>query len=127
MAAWQVWHRSGRRQAAFVPAVIVIIDRASDWIEWFVRTVSLELFSLGHAPVDVLIVDKSSSPETSSIVSRLQKSYRFITYVPSSRERCYADVVALLEAAQRSQALFVELADAGDVRRAVRMIAQLSP
>lgn len=127
MAIWQLWHLSGRRPAVFSPAVIVVIDQSNEWIEWFVRKVSFEFFSVGHGPVDVLIVDKSASPETSEIVSRLQRSYRFITYVPSSHERCWSDVVSLLEAAKRSQALFVELENERDVRRAVRMIAQLSP
>lgn len=127
MAIWQVWHWPERRPAVFSPAVIVVIDRANEWIEWFVRKVSFELFSVGHGPVDVLIVDKSASAETCEIVSRLQRSYHFITYVPSSQERCWSDVVSLLEAAKRSQALFVELEDESDVRHAVRMITQLSP
>ena len=125
---WQVWRRIGdQKSRAGVPAVIVVVDHASDWIEWFVRKLSLEIFSQAHGPIEVLIVDKSASDEIAFIVTRLQRSYRFITYVPSSEERCWTDVAALLEAAKRSQALFVELEDETDVRRAIRMIAQLAP
>ncbi len=125
---WQMWHRLREQKShAGVPAVIVVVDHAGDWIEWFVRKLSLEMFSLAHGPIEVLIVDKSASEEIAFIVTRLQRSYRFITYVPSSEQRCWTDVAALLETAKRSQALFVELEDETDVRRAIRMIAQLAP
>lgn len=125
---WQIWYRLREQKShAGVPAVIVVVDHAGDWIEWFVRKLSLEMFSLAHGPIEVLIVDKSASEEIAFIVTRLQRSYRFITYVPSSEQRCWTDVAALLETAKRSQALFVELEDETDVRRAIRMIAQLAP
>lgn len=125
---WRIWRRlSDQKSHAGVPAVIVVVDHASDWIEWFVRKLSLEIFSQAHGPIEVLIVDKSASEEIGFIVTRLQRAYRFITYVPSSEQRCWTDVAALLGAAKRSQALFVELEDETDVRRAIRMIARLAP
>lgn len=127
MLAWQIWHRIGKPRETRVPTVIVVVDQANDWIEWFIRKVSLELFAMGQGAIDILIVDVSSSLETSMIVSKLQQSYHFVTYVPSSQERRWSDVVALLQAAKRSQALLVEVDDERDVQGVIRMIAQLAP
>ncbi len=124
---WQVWHRFMRPNAAYLPAVIVVVEQSDEWIEWFIRKLSLELYALGKEVLDILIVDTSASLETSLIVSRLQQSYHFITYVPSAKDRKWSDVEALLQTARQPQTLLIELHDKSDVHQAVHMISQLRP
>ena len=127
MLVWQVWHRMMSAKRVHLPAVIVIFEHSNDWIEWFIRKVSLECYALGLDFLDILIVDVSGCAETSQIVGRLQRSYPYVTYIPSSQERRWIDVLALLQSAQRSQALLVEIRDEAEMHQAVRMITQIAP
>jgi hypothetical protein len=122
----QLWSRRTARRQACVPTVIVVGDQAGDWIEWFVRKLHLDLFMQCRQDPDVLIVDCGDLGETASIVTRLQRNYGFVTYIPSTPQRCWTDAVALLAAGRRSHALVVEIRCEADVRRALRMIAQLT-
>lgn len=127
MLIWQLWRRSSFKQkTSSSPVVIVVVNRAADWIEWFIRKVSLESYTAGQEMIDILIVDTGSSLETSMIVSKLQRSYHFVTYVPSSEERRWSDVITLLQAAKHAHALLVEVTDERDVQLAIKMIAQLT-
>lgn len=123
---WQLWHRRSRQLVAAAPVIFVVVEDASQWMEWFLRKVSLELYTLGHMVSDIMIIDVSASGETAQIVSRLSRSCAYVTYVPSSRERRWVDVVSLLEAARRSQALLVEIHDEKEIETTIRMISKLS-
>ncbi len=123
MAAWQIWRRAKRQTKSWLPTVVVVVADASDWIEWFVRKLSLESYASGKDMADILIVDRSSSLETARIVNLLQKSYSFVTYVASSDARKWLDVATLLDARNRKQALFLEVKNEADVSLAIQIIS----
>lgn len=122
LTPWFV-QRSAAEDAS-VSAVVVVVDRAEDWIEWFVRKISGVDPRAGRNRMDVLIVDLGGSLEAAMIISRLQRDYPFITYVPSSPERCWKDVVALLEASRRQRTLLIQAESREDVRGVARLISQ---
>ena len=123
MASWQIYRRTMRQTKSWLPTVVVVVSDASDWIEWFIRKLSLESYASGRDMADILIVDMSASLETSRIVSILKQSYPFITYVASSDVRRWPDVAALLEARQRKQALLLEVRNEADVNTAIQIIS----
>lgn len=126
MLLWQIWNRRARQVASSAPVIFVVVEDANSWMEWFLRKVSLELYALGHMVSDIMIIDVSASGETAQIVSRLSRSYTYVTYVPSSQERRWIDVVSLLEAAQRSQAFLVEISDEREIEKTIRLISKLA-
>ncbi|MCY0876128.1 MAG: hypothetical protein OWT28_07670 [Firmicutes bacterium] len=126
MIMWQLWKRRGRRVNLSAPVIFVVVEDANQWMEWFLRKVSLELYALGHMVSDIMIIDVSASGETAQIVSRLSRSYSYVTYVPSSQERRWIDVVSLLEAAPRAQALLVEISDEDEIETTIRVISKLA-
>ena len=97
------------------PAAIVIVEEAQGWIEWFVRKLSLRGFIKGKDAGDLFIIDMSASNETYQIVSRLQPTHPFVTYVASSEGRGVSDVLALLNSTRRSQALVAAVKDERDI------------
>lgn len=123
MAGWQIWRRAKRQTKLWLPTVVVVVAEASDWIEWFVRKLSLESYASGRDMADILIVDMSSSLETARIVTILHKSYSFVTYVASSDARKWSDVAALLDARNRRQALLLEVRNESDVTTAIQIIS----
>lgn len=130
LLVWQLWQRQRcswrMRQVYAAPTVFVVVENAKQWIEWFLRKVSLELYTTGRTVSDIIIIDTQSCPETSQIVSKLQRSFPYVTYVPSSTERRWQDTVTLLEAAQRTHALFIEVRDERGVAEAIQAINQIS-
>lgn len=122
---WQVWHFRGKKSGVFAPTVLIVVENAEQWIEWFLRKVSLELYSSGRSFSDIIIVDVSATIETEKIVSRMQRACPYVTYVPSSGERRWLDVAALIDASKRTNALFLEVRDEKQMEPAIRMIAHL--
>lgn len=101
----------------WVPAAIVIVDEAQEWIEWFVRKLSWSGFMQGKNAVDIFIIDLSRSSETFGIISRLQTTHPFITYIASSENNSSSDVIKLLQTTKRSQALVASLRGEQDMQR----------
>ena len=114
-----------RTERSWSPAAIVIVDEAQGWIEWFVRKLSLHRLLQGKDAGDLFIVDQSLTSETYQIVSRLQSTHPFFTYIASSESRGIADVLALLDTTRRSQALVAAMKDERDIHRFLKTWEQL--
>ncbi len=120
---WQISRKFHRSSATLLPSLIVIVGHANQWIEWFVRQLSLQMYAQGQDVQDVFIVDLSASEETAMIISRLSVRFPFVTYIPSSDERCWNDVSTLLGTGQRGQTMVVQITDEGDMRRVLRILS----
>lgn len=118
--------RVSRQERLPITTVIIIVERANEWIEWFVRKLSVGMAGSSGSIMDILIVDVSDSTETAMIVSRLQLAHPYITYVPSSPERRWADVVALLKSARHTRALLAEADNERDMRALLRAFGQFA-
>ena len=119
MIAYQMFSHFSKKNVEhhWSPAAIVIVEEAQGWIEWFVRKLSLQGFVQGKDAGDFFIVDVSASNETYQIISRLQATHPFITYVASSEGRGVSDVLALLNSTRRSQALVAAMKNDQDIHR----------
>ncbi|PWI57292.1 hypothetical protein [Sulfoacidibacillus thermotolerans] len=120
---WQLNRKFHNSTTNLLPNLIVIVGHASQWIEWFVRQLSLQMYTQGQDVQDVFIVDLSASDETAMIISKLSIRFPFVTYIPSSTARCWTDVSNLLETSQRDQTLVVKINDEGDMRQVLRMLS----
>ncbi len=107
------------------PAAIVMVEEAEGWIEWFIRKMSLHGFVQGKVAGDLFIVDTSASPETYQIVSKLQSTHPFVTYVASAQGRGVSDVLALLNTTRRSQALVAAMKSERDIHQFLKTWEQL--
>lgn len=127
MIVYQLFTHFSKKNAVhyWPPAAIVIVEEAEGWIEWFVRKLSLHGFIQGKDAGDLFIVDVSASPETYQIVSRLQPTHPFVTYVASSDARGVSDVLALLNSTRRSQALVASMKDERDIHQFIKAWEQL--
>ncbi len=119
MLGYQIYSHFSKKDVEYhwSPAAIVIVEEAQGWIEWFVRKLSLHGFVQGKDAGDLFIVDVSASNETYQIISRLQATHPFITYVASSEGRGVSDVLALLDSTRRSQALVTAMKEEKDIHR----------
>jgi len=126
MIIWQLWHRQSRLFDRMTPTVLVVVEGAEDWIEWFLRKLSLHMYSSGYGVSDIVIIDVSAASATAEIVSRMQQTCPYVTYVPSTRSRCWFDAVAIMEASRKTQALLMEVHGPSEMDRAIHMITQVS-
>lgn len=122
MLSWQLNKKWKRGYNSTLPTVILMVEQAQEWVEWFIRQLAVQIYANGQGFQDFFIVDLSSSAETAAIVSRLESRHHFVTYVASSEERCWADVVNLLQSGQQAPAVVVEMKTEQDVRRLLGML-----
>ncbi|MHB1627047.1 MAG: hypothetical protein ACYCVB_01535 [Bacilli bacterium] len=122
MLGWQLNKKWKRGYDPTLPTVILMVGQAQEWVEWFIRQLAVQIYANGQGFQDLFIVDLSSSAETAAIVSRLESRHHFVTYVASSEERCWADVVNLLQSGRQAPAVVVEMKTEQDVRRLLGML-----
>ncbi len=122
MLLWQLNKKWKRGYDPTLPTVIVMVGQAQEWIEWFIRQLTVQSYADGQEFRNFFIVDRSSSGETSAIVSRLESKHHFVTYVASSQERCWADVVNLLQSGQQAPTVVVDVKTEQDVRMLLGML-----
>lgn len=120
---WQLSRKFHRSTETMLPSLIVIVGHANQWIEWFIRQLSLQTYAQGQDVQDVFIVDLSASDETAMIISKLSVRFSFVTYIPSSNDRCWSDVSTLLGAGQRGQTMVVRVDDEEDMRQVLRVLS----
>ena len=122
MLIWQMHKKWGRSNDSTLPTVIVMVGHAQDWIEWFIRQLTIQIYADGQEFRDFFIVDISSSEETAAIISKLESRRHFVTYVASSQERCWADVVTLLQSGQQAPTVVADVKSEQDVRILLDML-----
>lgn len=122
MLIWQMHRKWGRSNDPTLPTVIVMVGHAQDWIEWFIRQLTIQIYADGQEFRDFFIVDISSSQETATIISKLESRHHFVTYVASSQERCWADVVTLLQSGQQAPTVVADVKSEQDVRILLDML-----
>ncbi|KYP81707.1 hypothetical protein [Ferroacidibacillus organovorans] len=122
---WQLLHRLSHRVDGCHAQVIVVVEHAHLWVEWFIRTLSLQCFALGRNASEVVLIDLDGMGETAQIIERMQSSFPFITYVPSSRNRRWSDILSILETAKQTQALLLEVHTKDEIQQAVQMISRV--
>jgi len=122
MLIWQMHKKWGRGNDPTLPTVIVMVGQAQDWIEWFIRQLTIQIYADGQEFRDFFIVDISSSEETATIISKLESRHHFVTYVASSQERCWDDVVTLLQSGQQAPTVVADVKSEQDVRILLDML-----
>ncbi|MHB1684215.1 MAG: hypothetical protein ACYCYO_15540 [Bacilli bacterium] len=122
MLIWQLQKKWGRSNDPTLPTVIVMVGQAQDWIEWFIRQLTIQIYADGQEFRDFFIVDISSSEETATIISKLESRHHFVTYVASSQERCWTDVVTLLQSGQQAPTVVADVKSEQDVKILLDML-----